>query len=369
MPTTINQPHSPSNVFILKENLVGLEYNSYSSASESSKSGENQDRMRNRFVADGIGKYEDSQVHSEAAACIYDQVFGTNNTPLPKNVLEIKIKAFNLKIQNYCKENNLKKLKTTLVFAIPFIEDDVERFCLVSQGDSLVLGYTHKGKCEQLTLNSHPLFKNISEQNKPELTKCAIDIQQIIRDNAVIFSTDRHLCIQDSAQQIQQIQQIDNASEYENFIQSVIISSQDLLPETDKLKAMQQRLNDLLKNEQTSKIQKEIESIQKSLKLARALDLFVTTKDISYFIESYVLSMNVVSDFQTITYRDSSEFKYLLIASDGFSDNLDSKQTESILSLSSLDGNQKNQLLATEAKKANIKPDNISTILVSIKKK
>lgn len=365
MQDSFNSPKLAKDLIVSK-NISQFDYTMCHPAIESSKEGHNQDRVSNRFVADGIGSYENSHIHSDAAVAIYNNVFGSNSSPLPKNVLDIKIKAFNLQIQDYCKQNDLSKLKTTIVFAIPYIEDGIEKICMVSQGDSLVFGYTVDGKCEQLTLNSHPLFKNISNQNIPELTEYAIAIQQIIRDNSVIYSKNCDMLLSAS---VQQIETIDDNEQYKFFIESMILSSQEMLPETSEINAMKNHLAKISANEYSESGHKEIRRINKSLKLATTLQQFIDTKNISYLIKAYSSCMNVVNDFQTITHRSSSAFRYLIIASDGLSDNIDSKYIENILKIPKLSDDSKNQMLAQGAMRARIKPDNIASLLISIKQK
>jgi serine/threonine protein phosphatase PrpC len=361
--TTKNLPNSP-------EVKTIFEYNSYKPVSESSKEGVNQDFTSTNFVADGIGSVEDSQVHSQAAGQIYDKIFGKNIVPLPKNVLDTKIKAFNLQIKLYCEANNLKKLKTTITFVAPYMENGQNKLCMLSQGDSIVFGHTYEGQCKQLTLNSHPLFKNISEQSTPELTNFAIQIQQIARDNRILNNDNPSQAVKKSMLEISDI--INDDQVFEKFVESSVMSCQKMLPKKSQLDAMSDRLNDLQierLTEENNENKKEISSLEKSLNLASILQTFIETEDLQYMILGYMESINVVSDFQTITYADSSGYPAVFVASDGLQDNIDTTTMEKILNDPEISYEEKNIEMVGAAVNSKIKPDNISSVMMSIEQK
>jgi serine/threonine protein phosphatase PrpC len=350
---------------------IRFEYVTSITAQESSKPTENQDVILPRFVADGISQFEDSLEDSRAVAEIFTRLFGSNITAIPKNQLNCKLAAFRTHIQNYLKENNLKKIRTTISFVTPFIEDEQEKLCIYSQGDSVVLGQNLDGECKQLNLNSHPLFENISKLNMPEMTKYAIKMQQIVRDSNIRYHTNK-----DKAAFISSSMMNINRDEgYDQFLKFMSVSASKMVLSPNQL---EQKKSDLVNLESIvnpdREEQTQIKKLRKTISLAPTLQQFIDTKEIRYLVEAYILTMNVVSDFHTVTYQNSKDYKYIIVASDGLSDNLTSKAISNILeTVTEIDPkkrlNAKNQTLVEHARKARVKKDHISSCLFEIKQK
>jgi serine/threonine protein phosphatase PrpC len=332
----------------------------------SSKPTKNQDCiLPNGFIGDGISQHPDSLLDSQEAAMIFTRIFSANITTLSKTQLDCKLLAFNQRIKIYCEQNNLPKIRTTIAFVIPFVEDGEEKLCFVSQGDSTIIGYTEEKECKQLNLNSHPLFKNISKQNIPELTNFAIQMQQIVRDNNIKYSDDKDKVIFLSASMIN----VNVGENYEIFLESMAVSASKMLLPPDLLT---QKKSDLVVMQSiinpTREDQIVIRKLKKAITLAPVLHNFITTKEIRYLVEAYLSSMNVVDDFQTVTYQNTKDYTKLVISSDGVTDNITSDTLAKILNtntgLSTI-----NEMIVNAAKNAGKKPDHISSCLIEIREK
>jgi hypothetical protein len=246
-----------------------------------------------------------------------------------------------------------------------------KRSCVFIQGDSVVLGQNLDGECKQLNLNSHPLFENISKLNMPEMTKYAIKMQQIVRDSNITYHTNK-----DKAAFISSSMMNINRDEgYDQFLKFMSVSASKMVLSPNQL---EQKKSDLANLESIvnpdREEQTQIKKLRKTISLAPTLQQFIDTKEIRYLVEAYILTMNVVSDFHTVTYQNSKDYKYIIVASDGLSDNLTSKAISNILeTVTEIDPkkrlNAKNQTLVEHARKARVKKDHISSCLFEIKQK
>jgi serine/threonine protein phosphatase PrpC len=330
-------------------------------------------------VFDGIGSYRDSLKDAEFASKKFEEIFG-GEIDLTEEEARGLIETFNKKINDFAIIKNgydtskKPKVGCTISFTLPIIFNDNIAIMLYSNGDSPIFGINNKGNTQQLTLNSHRLFRGFENLEKhSKLSVFAKKIQQYTTDALIKIVTASPKPV-DTPKAIKNYVESKLKHEYPNEFESLLVQflkktmrNVDLIVNNINLGILKTDLQ-LILNDQRDEIVGSV-YLSESDKLAqlRTLkDLYIAKKkeidfaqqyydfheDGSFlnFLKIYTETMNRLDRFQEISIINPKEYLAIVVATDGVSESVQSKNIGKCV---------------TDGLKNNQNPNDISSALIS----